>query len=103
MKKLALFRQLGLRTQLSVVFAALVFVLTLVLSAGLGGMLRSSVQKDASQVLHTVAENASRQLSQGLFERSRVVQVLSKARGIWDKGLDSPEVRELLARNQAID
>lgn len=103
MTKFALFRQLGLRTQLSLVFAALVVFLTLVLSAGLGGMLRSSVQKDASQVLHTVAENASRQLSQGLFERSRVVQVLSKARGIWEKGLDSPEVRELLARNQAID
>lgn len=103
MKNIALFRQLGLRTQLSVVFAALVVVLTLVLSAGLGGMLRSSVQKDASQVLYTVADNASRQLSQGLFERSRVVQVLSKAKGIWEKGFDSPEVCELLARNQALD
>ncbi|MBB6558846.1 diguanylate cyclase (GGDEF)-like protein [Acidovorax soli] len=103
MRMLSLFRRLGLRTQLSVVFAALVVVLTLVLSAGLGGMLRSSAQRDASQVLFTVADNASRQLSQGLFERSRVVQVLSKARGIWEKGLGSQEVRELLARNQAID
>lgn len=97
------FRGQSLRTQISVVFAVLVIALAATMSLGFGELLKLRVQRDASQALHTVADNASRQLAQGLFERSRVTQVLADAPGIWERGLDSAEVRQLLARSQAID
>lgn len=97
------FRGQSLRTQISVVFAVLVIALAAVLSLGFGELLKLRVQRDASQALHTVADTASRQLAQGLQERSRAVQVLSEAPGMWERGLGSTEVRQLLARSQAID
>lgn len=97
------FRGQSLRTQISLVFALLVVGLAVLLSVGFGELLKRRVQRDASQALHHVADNASRQLAQGLFERSRVVQVLAEAPGIWERGLDSLEVRQLLARSQAVD
>lgn len=97
------FRGQSLRTQISLVFAVLVIGLAVLLSLGFGELLKRRVQRDASQSLHAVADNASRQLAQGLFERSRVVQVLADAPGMWERGLDSTEVRQLLARSQAID
>lgn len=97
------FRGQSLRTQISLVFALLVVGLAVLLSVGFGELLKRRVQRDASQALHHVADNASRQLAQGLFERSRVVQVLAEAPGIWERGLESLEVRQLLARSQAVD
>ncbi|MDZ7865610.1 sensor domain-containing diguanylate cyclase [Acidovorax sp.] len=97
------FRGQSLRTQISLVFALLVVGLAVLLSLGFGELLKLRVQRDASHALHTVADNASRQLANGLLERSRAVQVLADAPGIWERGLDSPEVRQLLARTQAID
>ncbi|EJE54955.1 diguanylate cyclase (GGDEF) domain-containing protein [Acidovorax sp. CF316] len=93
----------SLRTQISLVFAVLVVGLAVLLSLGFGELLQLRIQRDASRALHTVADNASRQLAQGLYERSRVVQVLADAPGIWEHGLGSVEVRQLLARSQAID
>ncbi len=97
------FRGLSLRTQISLVFALLVIGLAVLLSLGFGELLKRRVQRDAGLALHTVADNASRQLANGLLERSRVVQVLAGAQGIWERGLDTPEVHQLLARSQAID
>jgi len=97
------FRGQSLRTQISLVFALLVIGLAVLLSLGFGELLKRRVQSDAGHALRTVADNASRQLANGLLERSRAVQVLADAPGIWQKGLDSPEVHQLLARTQAID
>lgn len=97
------FRGLSLRTQISLVFALLVIGLAVLLSLGFGELLKRRVQRDAGHALHTVADNASRQLANGLLERSRAVQVLADAPDIWQKGLDSPEVHQLLARTQATD
>lgn len=103
MTRPTLFRGLSLRTQISLVFAMLVIGLAVLLSLGFGELLKLRVQRDASHALHSVADNASRQLANGLLERSRMVHVLASAQGIWERGLDAPEVRQLLERSQAID
>lgn len=99
----ALFSGRSLRTQITLVFALLVAGLTALLSFGFGELHKQRIERDAGATLATIAHNASRQLAQGLLERSRTIQVLADSGEIWKRGLDSPQVRQLLVRSQAID
>ena len=97
-----IFPLLSFRTHIAVVFGGLVIVLAGALTFALGNMLTSQIQRDTGGVLNLVANNASKMLADGLFDRSREVQVLTESAAIWAQGLDSPEVAQNLARSQAM-
>jgi diguanylate cyclase (GGDEF)-like protein len=90
-----------LRAQLSLVFGSLVVVLAVCMSVGFAELLRWRMQRDAAASLHTVASNASRLLADGLFARTRSVQVLASSKELWVQGLSAPGVSALLTRLQS--
>ena len=92
----------SLRTQIAWVFGALVAALAILLSVGFGDMLKRRIEQDAGSALQVVADNASTLLANGLYERSREVQVMAASSAVWAQGLDSVEVIHLLARSQAM-
>jgi len=94
-------QRLGLRAQLSLVFGSLMVVLAVCMSVGFAELLRWRMQRDAAASLHTVASNASRLLADGLFDRTRTVQVLAGSRELWEQGLSAPGVSALLTRLQS--
>lgn len=96
------FSEHGLRTQIAMVFGALVILLSAVLSLGFGELLKQRIQRDAGTSLQLVAENAGKLLASGLLERSREAGVLASSEVIWSKGLDTLEAYQLLARSQAM-
>ena len=95
-------RRPSLRAQIALVFGALVAVLALLLSLAFGELLRQRIQRDAGTALHAVAGNAAHLLAAGLFDNSRLVQVLAGSPDLWARGLDAPEVIALLQRSQAL-
>lgn len=97
-QKLSLLQRSSLRTQMALAFGALVVGLGLLLSLLMGEMLKQRIQKDVGTSLHTVARNASRLLASGLQERAREVWVMAQSQGIWEHGLDSPQVQQAMAR-----
>ena len=97
-----LFPLLSFRTHIAIVFGGLVIVLAGGLTFALGKMLTSQIQRDKGGSLSVVVNNASKMLADGLFERSREVQVLTESAAVWAQGLDSPEVGQNLARSQAM-
>jgi diguanylate cyclase (GGDEF)-like protein len=94
-------QRLGLRAQLSIVFGSLVVVLAICMSVGFAELLRWRMQRDAATSLHTVASNASRLLADGLFDRTRSVQVLASSKELWVQGLSAPGVNAMLTRLQS--
>ncbi|GGH48564.1 hypothetical protein GCM10010975_00260 [Comamonas phosphati] len=94
-------QRLGLRAQLSLVFGSLVVVLAVCMSVGFAELLRWRMQRDAAASLHTVASNASRLLADGLFDRTRSVQVFASSQELWVQGLSAPGVSALLTRLQS--
>ncbi len=92
----------SLRSQIVVMFGALVMGLALLMSMVFAEFLALHTQQQAVERLHGIARNAAMLMAEGLLERSREVEVLSKSEILWRDGLDSPGVRELLARNQAM-
>ncbi len=92
----------SLRTQIALVFGTLVVCLAVLLSLGFGELLQRSIQRDAGHALQVVAENAGKMLANGLLERSREVEILATAEGVWSKGLDTEEAGQMLARAQAM-
>lgn len=94
----ALPRLRSLRTQTALVFGALAIALVLLLSFAFGELLKSRLERDAGAALQVVASTAAKQLSDELFEDSRLVQVLAHSPDLWRNGLDSPEVNALFAR-----
>lgn len=96
------FPLLSFRTHIALVFGALVIVVAGALTFALGQMLTSQIQRDTGGALNVIANNASKMLADGLFERSREVQVLSESAALWAGGLDTPEVAQNLARSQAM-
>lgn len=90
------------RAQIALVFGALCVLVASLLSLAFGELLRAQIQRSAGVALYTVAGNASALLAEGLFERSREVQVLTQSEALWKEGLESHTVREMLARSQAI-
>lgn len=93
----------GLRTQIALVFGALVVVLAVLLSVGFGELLKKRAERDAGAALQLIAENASTLLANGLHRRSREATVLASAEIIWSKGLDSPEALQMLERSKAME
>ncbi len=96
------FSDRGLRTQIALVFGALVVGLAVLLSLGFGELLKHRIQRDAGASLQVVAENAGKLLAIGLMQRSLEAEVLAGAEMVWSKGLDSPEAQHMLARSQAM-
>lgn len=94
-------RPWSLRTQIAVVFGSLVALVAVLLSLAFGELLKWRIQQEAAASLHTVAHNASKALANGLFERSRLVQVMASSPDLWKSGLDTPDVAALLHRLQA--
>ena len=92
----------SLRTQIAWVFGALVVTLAVLLSLGFGEALKRRIQGDANASLQMVTDNTAAFLAHGLFERIREVQVLADAEVIWRHGLDTAEVKHVLARQQAM-
>ena len=92
----------SLRTQIARVFGALVVTLAVLLSLGFGEALKRRIQGDANASLQMVTDNTAAFLAHGLFERIREVQVLADAEVIWRHGLDTAEVKHVLARQQAM-
>ncbi len=96
------FPLLSFRTHIAIVFGGLVVVMAGALTFALGKMLTSQIQRDQGGSLNVVAANASKMLADGLFDRSREVQVLTDSATLWAQGLASPEVAQSLARSQAM-
>jgi diguanylate cyclase (GGDEF)-like protein len=96
------FPLLSFRTHIALVFGALVIVVAGALTFALGQMLTTQIQRDTGGALSVIARNASQTLADGLFDRSREVQVLTESAAIWSGGLDGPEVAQNLARSQAM-
>ena len=94
-------RPWSLRTQIAVVFGSLVALVAMLLSLAFGELLKLQIQHEAAASLHTVAHNASKALANGLFERSRLVQVMASSQHLWKNGLYTPDVAALLQRLQA--
>lgn len=93
----------GLRTQIALVFGALVVSLAVLLSLGFGELLKQRTERDAGVALQLVAENASTLLANGLHQRIREATVLASAEIIWAKGLHSPEALHMLERSKAME
>jgi diguanylate cyclase (GGDEF)-like protein len=93
---------MGLRSQLAVVFGSLLVSVTVLMSLAFGELLRWRMEQEVSTSLHTVAINAARELSDGLFSRAHTVQVLAASPELWAQGLDAPGVGALLHRARAL-
>ena len=91
------------RGQLALSFALLGAALAILLSAALGSALAQRSRHEAGTVLHTVAFNAARLLSDGLDLRLREVKVLAASPTLWSEGLGSQRVAQSLYRSQAIN
>ncbi|MEG1770388.1 MAG: diguanylate cyclase [Comamonas sp.] len=91
-------RPWSLRTQIAVVFGSLAALVAVLLSLAFGELLKWRIQQEAAASLHMVAHNAAKVLAEGLFERSRLMQVLGSSQDLWEKGIDAPEVLPLLQR-----
>ena len=91
-------RPWSLRTQIAVVFGCLVSLVAMLLSLAFGELLKLRAQHEAAAALHMVAHNAAQVLAEGLFERSRLVQVVASSPDLWEKGLDAPDILPLLQR-----
>lgn len=88
----------SLRTQIAIVFGSLVTVVAILLSLAFGELLKLRAQHEAAAALHMVAHNAAQVLAEGLFERSRLVQVVASSPDLGEKGLDAPDILPLLQR-----
>lgn len=84
---------------------ALVFtVLTMAVTAGLSfvwiSMLTPRIERNAAVALQAVARNAARAVGDGVYERSREVELLAGAEALWVHGLTHEGVRQILVLNQ---
>ena len=87
----------SLNVQLTAVFGALVVLVAIAITLGLGQMLRERVRADGGRSLAVVASNAARILSDGLANNARIVDALARQEELWEGGLDSGMVRRTLA------
>ncbi|QHJ01463.1 diguanylate cyclase [Xylophilus rhododendri] len=85
---------------MAVVFGVLATLLALLLSFSFGEMLRGRIRNDAGAALRVVTYTVAHQFEAQLSSRNEQVTVLSRAPGLWEQGLDSPAVAQLLARMQ---
>lgn len=95
-------RHTSFRMQIALVFGAMVLALVIGMSWVLGQMMSNSLRGEAGNALHSVARNAATVLGQGLNERLVMVEGLANATALWKKGLDTPEARDVIQRQQAL-
>lgn len=87
---------------MAMVFGVLTTLLALLLSFSFGEMLRGRIRSDAGAALRVVANTVAKQFDSQLRMRSEQASVLARAPGLWEHGLDTPGVSQLLARMQTV-
>ncbi|KQP13648.1 sensor domain-containing diguanylate cyclase [Pseudorhodoferax sp. Leaf267] len=92
----------ALTTQITALFGLLVGALAVVLALIFGDLVRQESVKRSATELDVIASNAAKLLAEGLVERSREIEVLTRSQALWQDGLDSPAVVALLGRLRAV-
>ncbi|MDB5892508.1 MAG: hypothetical protein JWQ88_39 [Rhodoferax sp.] len=95
------FSQWRLRLQMALVFSGLAVAVTVGLSYVWISMLTPRIEQAAADALQSVAGNAARVFSEGLYERSREMEMLASAEAMWVNGLEDDGVRQVLALSQS--
>ena len=93
----------SLRTHIAWVFGSFAAMLAVLLCLLGGEVLKLRLQQQAASGLHIVAHNAAVMLQQDLQQQSRRGQVLARSQELWEHGLDSRQVEQLLNRMQQIN
>lgn len=93
----------SLRTQIALVFGGFSVFLAVVLCLLAGEFLKWRLQQQAATALHIVASNTATMLQQDLQQQSRRAQVLATSKELWEQGLASRGVADMLARMQHIN
>ncbi|MDB5850668.1 MAG: hypothetical protein JWP29_4420, partial [Rhodoferax sp.] len=95
------FSHWSLKLQMTLVFSALAVAVTAGLSYVWISMLTPRIEQAAASALQAVASNAARVFSEGLYERSREMEMLANAEAMWVNGLEDDGVRQVLALSQS--
>ncbi|MBP9942702.1 MAG: GGDEF domain-containing protein, partial [Comamonas sp.] len=93
----------SLRTQIALVFGGFSVFLAVVLCLLAGEFLKWRLQQQAATALHIVASNTATMLQQDLQQQSRRAQVLATSKELWEQGLASRGVADMLSRMQHIN
>ncbi|MDE1554942.1 MULTISPECIES: PDC sensor domain-containing protein [Comamonas] len=93
----------SLRTQIALVFGSFSAALAMVVCFLAGEVLKIRLQHQAGTALGIVAHNAGNLLQQDLQQQIRRAQVLASSPELWEEGLDSPSVAQLLQRMQHLN
>ena len=93
----------SLRTHIAWVFGSFAALLAILLCLLGGEILQLRLQQQAASSLHIVAHNAAVTLQQDLQQQSRRGQVLARSQELWEHGLGSRQVEQLLNRMQQIN
>lgn len=95
------FSHWSLKLQMALVFSTLAVAVTAGLSIVWISMLTPRIEQGAADALQSVASNAARVFSDGLYERSREMELLANAEAMWVNGLEDDGVRQILALSQS--
>lgn len=93
----------SLRTQIAMVFGAFSAALAIALCFLAGETLKLRLQKQAANSLLLVAHNTANMLQADLRQQSIRVHVLAQSQELWENGLGSRAVGQLLNRIQSIN
>lgn len=92
---------LTLKSQLTLVFGALIVLASLILTWSLGEMLRNRVRSDSGRALAFMASNAAQILASELRANASTISILAAREDIWAGGLASAEAKRALGIVQA--
>ena len=93
----------SLRTHITTVFGAFTAVMAVTLCLLAGELLKWRMQQQAGMALRAVASNAATILQQDLLQQVRRAQILAQSKELWEQGLASRSVADMLARLQHIN
>ncbi|MRT21175.1 diguanylate cyclase [Comamonas sp. CAH-2] len=93
----------SLRTQIALVFGSFSAALAMVVCFIAGEVLKTRLQNQAGTALGIVAHNAGNLLQQDLQQQIRRAQVLASSPELWEQGLDSHSISQLLQRMQHLN
>lgn len=93
----------SLRTQIALVFGGFAVFLAVLLCVLAGEFLKWGLQQQAATALHIVTSNTATMLQQDMQQQSRRAQVLATSKELWEQGLASRGVAEMLSRMQHIN
>lgn len=95
-------RKHSLRTQITVAFGSFSALLAFLLCLLAGEWLKSRLEQQAGASLHVLAHNTSTVLHKDIAQQRRAAQAMASARELWEYGLDSQNVKDMLDRLQYI-